>query len=491
MSLAGIKNKHIFDSLVDKAQVILSDTLFPHYTDHSIEHSERVLNLASHLLGTSIELSEDERFILLCAIVLHDIGMQTNKYLSDANFPLNNDQLETVRKNHHEFSFRYITDEYVSLGLIDKQHLVHYIALVAKNHRATDLNTVAKSEHFQTGIIRLQLLSAIIRLADCLDCDSRRVQISRLNGFQIELKSKSYWFCHYYVQSIFIENRKVNLVFAFPEEYICDDIHNFIISFMSTEIKSQTDKLYDILNEYGITFHRELISIENRYLKALQHMPEDVYKYVHNNFKKTDGESGAFNTFQKRTEAISHILMRLREPINYSFLCFFGGISSTILCTEETIAKMSTWLKSNPYAVLYVCYETGEAANWRMNNVESVIDPIAQGKMKIEKVTESMAFYPESILDRVCYIPIGTPLTHHIIILNDEIIWTTLTEARSSLTTAMQPQNTPAGKKSKQERLRYMSSVLNKNPNADMQPLNTETLSAYIDQLLDTICTGE
>lgn len=489
--LSDEKNLHIFNYVVDKAQVILSDSLFPHYTDHSIEHSKRVLNLASKLLGDYIFLSEDERFVLLCAIVLHDIGMQTNEYLSNSGFPLDNEQLESIRKKHHEFSFNYITEKYIALGLMDKQNLVHYIALVAKNHRVTDLRKVSKEEHFRSGVIRLQLLSAIIRLSDCLDCDSSRVNIFLLDSFKIEPKSKAYWFCHNYVQSIYIENRKANLVFAFPEEYKNNDIHNSIIDFMSTEVKSQTDKLYDILSTHGIVFHRELVSIEERYLKAIQPMPEDVYNYIKEYFNNPEGEAGAFNTFQKREEAIIHVLGKLNKPTEYNFLCFFGGISSTVLCTEETISKLSTWLTNNPAAVLYICYETGEAADWRMHNVESIEDPIAQGKMKIEKIIESRSFYPDQILDRICYIPISTPLTHHIIILNEDTIWTTLTEARSSITTAMQPQNTPAGKKSKKERLSYINNVLSKSSSDALLPLGTKTLIEYINHLIGSINTKE
>src|SRR4051794_20358915 len=52
---------------------------FPHYTIHSVEHSDAIVVELSHLLTSndepSVPLNEMEIYILLCAVYLHDIGM--------------------------------------------------------------------------------------------------------------------------------------------------------------------------------------------------------------------------------------------------------------------------------------------------------------------------------------------------------------------------------------------------------------------------------
>ena len=305
LSLYEQKNINAFNTLVDKAEEVLYNSRFPHYTDHSIAHSNRVLSLASSLLPSSIHLSEDERFILLCAIILHDIGMQVNIYL-DATFPLNNEQLEAIRSEHHELSYKYIIDEYVTLGLNDKGFIVQFIAEVAKNHRVTDLNSVKENEYYQGKQIRLQLLSSIIRLADCLDCDFRRVKIDQLKSFQIESKSKAYWFCNRYISSVRIANKKINLTFAFPDEYKGNRIDDLIVNFMVSEVKTQTDLLYDIFIKYDIAFHRELVSVEKKYSKAVEKMPEDAYRYIYDSFKKDD-EIVTNKSVQKREKKNDHL----------------------------------------------------------------------------------------------------------------------------------------------------------------------------------------
>jgi len=326
LHLANEEDKNTLNYVVNRANSVLSGALFPHYTDHSIKHSNRVLFFASKLLGTTASLTEDEKFILLCAIVLHDIGMQTNGYLPGSSFPLNNEQLEAIRAEHHEFSYKYITDNYITLGLQNKQNFVHYIALVAKNHRATDLQGVSEKEPFGMGIIRIKLLSAIIRLADCLDCDSSRVNIHLLNNFEIEQKSKAYWFCHNYVQSICINEGKVKLVFAFPEEYnhknICSSIKNFI----SEEIKCQMSELFDIFYTHNIFFHRSLVEVEERYHKGIQVMPYDVYTYIDNNFNKK-GENGALNLNENASGGYSKTMSDFYSAHRWKYLTkdFFPG----------------------------------------------------------------------------------------------------------------------------------------------------------------------
>ncbi|HLZ89609.1 MAG TPA: HD domain-containing protein, partial [Puia sp.] len=62
-------------------------TNFPDYTDHSINHSKKVLAYSEFVLEDQLnKLNEDEVYILLMAGLLHDIGMcPTNKMKKKIN----------------------------------------------------------------------------------------------------------------------------------------------------------------------------------------------------------------------------------------------------------------------------------------------------------------------------------------------------------------------------------------------------------------------
>jgi hypothetical protein len=260
---------------------MLAEPMFRHYTDHTIEHSQRIILLASDLIKMgNITLSQDERFVLLCAIVLHDIGMQTNEYIYGKPQNPSDNELEIIREKHHEYSYNLIIEHYNDYGLQKQEGLVDFIAQVAKNHRKTNLETETKDVDYAGKPLRLKLLSVIIRLSDCLDFDHRRVNIEKLSHFNVSPESKTFWFCHYYVQSLKITEKKVKLVFRFPNLYNGTNIETSITRYAISEIEDQIDKLYNLLAKYNITFHKNSVESDIVYIDALKELPEDVIKYI-------------------------------------------------------------------------------------------------------------------------------------------------------------------------------------------------------------------
>lgn len=453
-------DQDVLNYVWSQAKNILSVPLFPHFTDHSIEHSKRIVALTSSLIEGEVNLTNDEKFILLCAIALHDVGMQVNRYIEDSEAPLNQADLETIRENHHEYSHRYIVDEHENLGLSQKLAQVEFIAKVAKNHRITDLLDV-EDEYIGGNLVRIKLLSAIIRLADCLDCDFNRVNIERLLQLNIEIRSKAFWYCHHHVQSVHIENGKVKLDFKFPKEYENAELPEIIKGHVTSEITNQINDLYDIIGSYGIHFHRDLVESVVRYSEMPTTIPDDVKNYISNEFV-TNTEDNAIVAFRKRSDAIDSILVRLQTHEAYKNLCFFGGISSTILCDRNTIKRLSKWLLENPDAYLYMCYEAGAATEGRVR-ILRVPNPADHMRIKEASIIKSQLEYPEDVQGRVCYIPLSMPLNLYIILLDDDMYWNSLTEQRSSEATTLQAKNTPAGNKVKEEHLRYIIAVLSQN----------------------------
>ena len=95
-----------------KIKIWNSVTLISHYTKHGIDHSGRIVQYLGKLLEDfPTLLNQQERFILLAAIFLHDIGNQLPKY---AGIPIkltySIEELELIRKDHHLTSYKAVKD---------------------------------------------------------------------------------------------------------------------------------------------------------------------------------------------------------------------------------------------------------------------------------------------------------------------------------------------------------------------------------------------
>ena len=101
------------EKCIDVAKPILDQIVvrFPSYTNHNIVHSEKVLSICHYFIDDISNLSEDERYILAVAAILHDIGMAVsdeqlklfcNKHKIDYSDNITNEQQqEIIRENHH------------------------------------------------------------------------------------------------------------------------------------------------------------------------------------------------------------------------------------------------------------------------------------------------------------------------------------------------------------------------------------------------------
>ncbi|MCK6641615.1 MAG: ATP-binding protein [Bacteroidia bacterium] len=165
---------------------------FATYTDHSINHTEHVFELASTLLTKSeIEnLNSDELYILGMSCLLHDIGMclpadRIEEIASTEDivkYRGNHPDLTTqdfIRDIHHELSEKFILHEWESLKIPSKKY-AEAIGLVAKGHRKVDLGNVDvyKTKFFVRNASRdfvcLPYLASVLRIADELDVTNVR-----------------------------------------------------------------------------------------------------------------------------------------------------------------------------------------------------------------------------------------------------------------------------------------------------------------------------
>jgi hypothetical protein len=194
------------------------------YTDHGIPHSERIAGYAAKLLKSGrTRLSEEEMYLLLAGIYLHDIGMQCDvvrhpeiKALAETEYGAqfnieftaqrSNDysveEQKAIRKNHHYLSIAWIayakhTGKTVlgSAAQTIPNHLVRDLTDVCKHH--TSLPIDACDEMFERGQSeRKRLVAALLRFADELDIAANRISIETVQNFNLDPSNTVYWWLH-------------------------------------------------------------------------------------------------------------------------------------------------------------------------------------------------------------------------------------------------------------------------------------------------------
>jgi molecular chaperone HtpG len=164
---------------------------FPTYTDHSIEHTQQVMNLAADLLNENeiLNLNDDEIYVLCMACILHDVGMcipedKINEIAETediANYRKINPDLPVeifIRNIHHILSQKFIINEWKNLDIPSEKY-AYAISLIAQGHRKVNLSDFDIYEpkyYVKNGrdFVCLPYLSCIIRIADELDITNQR-----------------------------------------------------------------------------------------------------------------------------------------------------------------------------------------------------------------------------------------------------------------------------------------------------------------------------
>jgi len=170
----------------------------PFFVDHGWRHVENVLSiLDALLLPKFIEdpnyLSSNELFYLLCAALLHDIGLGYRGELSREDEELTRDILDEclkIRKIHGRLSARmieemrefkpFLGDDAFIVAKIVQYHQSkspltrgHMEKLGEKSLERTWIEREVKDSSGET--VRVRLLAAYLRLADAIDINQKRV----------------------------------------------------------------------------------------------------------------------------------------------------------------------------------------------------------------------------------------------------------------------------------------------------------------------------
>jgi len=199
--------------------------IIPEFTDHGLDHSERLIDLSNFIINSNqlIRLSENEIYLLIISIYLHDIGMQCDlnnfpeikkilnksygveislEFKADSATSYSPNEKMLIRGIHHlttaawiEYGYRSgKTDLGLALQEIPKE-LISDLIDICKYHSKLPINKCDISfTRFPND--RKCLIAAILRLADELDISSNRVNLQTIKDFRIPIENAFYWWLH-------------------------------------------------------------------------------------------------------------------------------------------------------------------------------------------------------------------------------------------------------------------------------------------------------
>ena len=223
------------------------------YTPHDEWHSLKIEEILSTLLSNKdvvdSAFSDDEKFLLLAAVWLHDIGM-----IPDL-LPDNIKDARELRKRHAKRAADYISNHCNDFGLLRQE--CEDLAIICDLHRRAekipdDLND------------KVRLIIAYLRLADALQIPERASvdEIKEHIEFGMDPVQKYHWLKSFFVRSVepSVEKTKefkIIVEFKNPREWDGDAKKDIspLVEILTTELKDELDAVKDILMEGQIKYN--------------------------------------------------------------------------------------------------------------------------------------------------------------------------------------------------------------------------------------------
>jgi hypothetical protein len=209
------------------------------YTDHGIRHCERLTGFAAKLLkiNNGRPLSQQEIYVLLAGIYLHDIGMQCDvvkfpaikekavafgakfekEFTAYGASTFSLEEQRDIRNNH-----QYLTMAWIDYAYRTHETLFGLAARTIPADLVADLIDVCRF-HTKESITdcplafnsdpseRKQLVAAILRFTDELDIDKNRVSIEIVKNFGIDPNNSLYWWMHNLTNIVLSDKGKITL----------------------------------------------------------------------------------------------------------------------------------------------------------------------------------------------------------------------------------------------------------------------------------------
>lgn len=217
---------------VEKIWAVETPRVVQDFTDHGIEHYERLAHYAVKLLEANQgkKLSKEEAYLLLAGIYLHDIGMQCDvvkfpdikeratelgatfeidKFTAERANDYSVEEQKDIRRNHHWLSIAW-----VDVARQSHDNVLHQAASGIPSDLVRDLKDICV-HHSKLAITscpiaftldpngRKQFVAALLRFADELDIQGNRVNIETVQTFSLSPFNSVYWWLHHQTKITF------------------------------------------------------------------------------------------------------------------------------------------------------------------------------------------------------------------------------------------------------------------------------------------------
>ena len=220
--LSGESARSLIVRLRDSVAPILDNNTLPHFTDHSVSHSDEVANLVDGIINpiqqTDTALSQKELIILYSACYLHDIGLQyvnagNTQVVSDLGLAMPwheldaNDRRNILRKFHHQISAEMVQssvraeDPIIGLQLTEDYEPSKVACLCEAHNLFLEVPAYANIYRRLTEDgpgMRMALLAGLLRIADILEESRRRATREKARTLMLDTYAQTHWWRHYY-----------------------------------------------------------------------------------------------------------------------------------------------------------------------------------------------------------------------------------------------------------------------------------------------------
>lgn len=237
-----------------------------HFTDHTVNHLDQVaanfVNLAKSSMLTKYKLNPFEYFVGLAASYLHDVALQETIRSKKTVTRLEAYDQVIQRNNHGIAAQNWIIREIEEsepppppLGT-DYNETVKKLCRVAaplcRFHCSDPPKEPLQNKKLLEHEIRCQLLLGILRLADALHLDFKRVQMDLLRQHKIPVDSELHWWRHHYTDSVTIdETATIEITMSFPK--LSKPEQDFFKGSTYDYINDELQKFKPVFRENGVT----------------------------------------------------------------------------------------------------------------------------------------------------------------------------------------------------------------------------------------------
>lgn len=264
------------------------------YTDHGCAHSQRIFQKLYEVIyfNKQSNITEEELYLLILGVYLHDIGMQCDikrhenikklaidkyhaifnvEFISGTANSYSSDEQNEIRKNHHLLTaawldYAYDHTEDILSNALSKINAIYIEDLINICMFHSKLNIMDCMEKTDLNKVRRRFVATLLRFGDELDIDQYRVDSNTVKEFGFEIDNSIYWYLHERTQIKIDKNEVLLTVTLNPYDYnLCyDAIEKMVIE----NFKQKNKILTDVLTKNGLA----IFISENSNVLSYTHM---------------------------------------------------------------------------------------------------------------------------------------------------------------------------------------------------------------------------